>query len=187
MREYAEFINQVAKRIHELDPHHPVALSNGETFGLRSYAKYAPDVDIFGVNSYRRPGFGTLWQEVQSSYDKPVLLTEFGTLKPRLVDSRLDEVSQAEEHRAAWCDVERHTAGKQTPGNAIGGFAYEWLDEWWFDGQPSEHDAGSHGINNEWHGLASQGDGQDSPRQRTLRKAYFIYQKLWKSGELRCE
>jgi hypothetical protein len=186
-REYAQFVNQVAKRIHQLDPHHPVVLSNGETQSLRMYAKEAPSVDVFGVNAYRTPGFGTLWKEVAGEYDRPVLLTEYGQLKPRVVNGALDETSQEQVHQAAWCDIQKHVSGGLSPANALGGFAFEWVDQWWYDGQPSDHNEGRNGYNNEWHGMTGQGDGATSPLQRELRKTYFLYQKLWKGSPNSCE
>jgi hypothetical protein len=186
VKEYAEFVNRVAERIHRMDPHHPVCLCNGETQGLKTYAHYAPSVDIFGVNAYRRNGFGQLWNEVAETYDRPVILTEYGVLKPRLVNGDLDEAYQAYQHRTAWCDIARHAAGGEAPANALGGFAYEWVDQWWYDGLPSEHNEGKNGLNNEWHGLTSQGDGYDSPLQRQPRKAYTMYRQLWKTGDLTC-
>ncbi len=184
---YAQFVNRVALRIHQLDPRHPVCLCNGETRLLRIFATAAPAVDIFGVNCYRRAGFGTLWREVSGTFDRPVLLTEYGLLKPRIVNGDLDEDLQSREHRAAWCDIEQHLSGAKAPGNAIGGFAFEFVDQWWYNGQPSTHNEGLGGFNNEWHGLTSQGDGADSPLQRHLRKAYFMYEKLWKTHEMSCQ
>ena len=183
---YAAFVNEVAERIHALDPHHPVCLCNGETHFLKIYAKSAPAVDIFGLNSYRQPGFGTLWNEVASEWDRPVLLTEYGTLKPIVVNGELNEASQEKDHFNAWCDIQAHAAGAKAPGNAIGGFAFEWLDQWWYTGRPFQHDVDPRGFNNEWQGIASQGDGSGSPLQRHLRKVYGMYRKLWKTGELTC-
>jgi len=183
---YVRFVNEVAKRIHALDPHHPVAVANGETQLLPAFAKYGRDIDIFGVNCYRRPGFGTLWREVGTTLHKPVVLTEYGLLKPPVSDGKINEEQQASEHLKAWCDIAAHTDGGADPGNALGGFIFEWVDEWWFNGHPDRHDAVVVGYNNEWHGITGQGNGEDSPRQRVLRQVYFLYKKLWKTGELSC-
>ncbi len=184
---YAEFVNKVARRIHELDPHHPVVLCNGETMALKTYAQYAPEVDIFGVNAYRKPGFGTLWKEVSETYNKPILFTEFGPGKHKVKDGILDEASTAHDHYVAWCDIERHAAGRLSPQNAIGGFAFTWLDNWWEDGEPDQQNEGGNGWNHEYQGIASQGGGSDSPFLRQLRPTYAVYQKLWKTGELHCD
>ncbi len=178
-QEYAQFVNDVVRMIHRLDPHHPVVLANGETQQIRVYAKYAPDVDSFGINTYRRPGFGFLWRDVASDYKKPVILTEFGVGVPRIVNGVYDEDFQAAEHRQAWCDIENHTAGKSAPGNALGGFVFAWLDNWWQDAQPYSLFMTPGKWNHEAVGLASQGNGSHSPFERQLRKSYFMFQGLW--------
>jgi len=185
---YARFLNQVAKSIHQLDGKHPVALVNGDTKLLRVYKKFCPDIDIFGVNAYRGPkGFGSLWQEVKEVYDKPVLIVEFGGSKA----NGYDEVYQARYHQNGWLDILANRMGKKGQGNAIGGFAFEWLDEWWKAGKPYSHaQPGTEGVvgkdtlewSQEYCGIASQGKGRHSPFLRQLRKVYFVYQNLWKKN-----
>jgi len=34
-------------------------------------------------------------------------------------------------------------------------------------------------VQEEWFGLVGQGSGMNSPFERNLRKAYFVYQELW--------
>ncbi len=180
-RAYAKFVNEAAKRIHELDPNHPVCLVNGETHMLDAYAEFAPEIDIFGINSYRNsPGFNTLWKEVALKLDKPVLLTEYGTAHPPVFNRAMKEKIQAKVHKGAWLDILDHAAGKKEPQNAIGGFAFTWMDNWWEDGNPRTHDIMEDGWHHEWNGIASQGDGRQSPLMRQLREVYFMYQELWK-------
>jgi beta-glucuronidase len=176
---YAKFVDQLAKRIHELDPHHPVVLCNGDTFFISYYARYAPNIDIFGVNSYPDLPFGTLWSDVAKGLNKPVIVTEFGEGKPKFNGNELDEEYQAQRISSAWCDIARHTAGSQSPANALGGFVFEWLDNWWQDWGPTIHNRGQEGWDHEWMGLTSQGDGQMSPFLRQLRKSYFLLQSYW--------
>jgi len=180
---YAKFVNEVARRIHELDPAHPVVLVNGETLQLDVYAQYAPDVDIIGINSYRNiPGFGNLFEEVAARYGKPVLLSEYGTQHPVIAEKVLDEIKQMDVHMAAWRDIQRHTAGGET-GNCIGGFASEWLDTWWKSWSPWSQDLSEDQWHPEWHGITSQGNGQRSLFLRQLRHVYFAYQKVWAQGQ----
>ena len=185
-KEYAQFVNELARLIHRLDPPHPVALANGETQLLSTYAQVAPDIDIFGLNTYRRGGYGSLWRDVAATYRKPVLLTEFGIGVPQLKNGQLDEEWQAAELRRDWCDIEGHTDGQAAPGNAIGGFFYEWLDNWWQDGNPNALFMEPNRWNHEANGLAGQGDGSNSPLLRQLRKAYFTLQGLWKTHADAC-
>ena len=179
-RAFAEFVNEAAKKIHALDGTRPVALVNGDTDLLPVLAKYAPDVDILGINTTRYvPGFGSLWSEVDQIYDKPVLITSYGPPTIRFESNRLDEIYQYRVHVAGWRDIAGHTAGSSYPGNAIGGIAFEWLDAWWRDYLPDEHNLGKHGWHAEWQGIASQGDGRHSLLLRQLRHVYYAYQALW--------
>lgn len=180
---YAQFVERAAKRIKQLDPHHPVALCNGETQLVFAYAKYAPSIDIFGVNSYRMPTFGSLWQQISRSFDRPVMLTEFGLSYPKIVNGVLDQEHQAMQHRKVYCDIVRHSAGQGTPGNAIGGFVFEWLDNWWQNGDIDQPNLKPSGWNNEINGMAGQGNGKNSPFLRDIRKVYFTYQALWTDAE----
>lgn len=177
---YAAFVNEVAKRIHELDPHHPVVLVNCETMLLDIYAQHTPDVDIIGINSFRSiPGFGTLFHEVATKYDKPLLITEYGTQRPLIVDNELDEINQMQVHIDSWRDISNQKAGKNKPGNTIGGFAFEWMDTWWRNWNPGQHNLSQDGWHLEWHGIVSQGNGQHSLLLRQLRNVYFAYQEMW--------
>jgi beta-glucuronidase len=181
---YATLVNEAARLIHELDGRHPVALVNGDTRLLNYYRKHAPDVDIFGVNAYRgAKGFGSLWVEVRKNYDRPVLLTEYGGSYA----NGLDEQSQAAYHRGCWLDIEANAAGRGA-GNAVGGFAFEWMDEWWKAGKPWEHaekdtvgkqGTGTTSWTQEYCGILTQGDGRHSPFLRKPRAAYAMYRRMW--------
>jgi len=187
---FFKFANEVAKRIKEIDPEHPVAICSGDTLFLDKFGRYAPDIDIFGTNSYRGDaGFGRLWRGVKEEADKPALITEFGC--PAYAEGKTpDEAEQlqAEYHRGAWEDIKNNTAFAGGEGNSIGGIVFEWLDEWWKAYEPSIHD--TKGLftgpfpdgymHEEWLGICGQGDGKSSPFLRQLRKAYYMYQKKWK-------
>jgi beta-galactosidase/beta-glucuronidase len=179
--EYAKFVNEVAQRIHQLDPNHPVALINGETAMLDVYRRYAPDIDIIGINTYFYfpGGFGSLWQDIALAYDKPVIV-EYKSAHPVIQGGSLDEIIDYRLHVESWRDIERHTAGKSQPGNAIGGFKFQWLDNWWTDWDPGFQNLSKDGWHGEYHGIASQGDGHHSLFIRQLRHVYYAYQELWK-------
>ena len=179
-KDFAIFVNKVARWIHKVDPNHPVCLVNGETDLLEVYAKYAPNIDIFGLNCFRNePGFGFLWYEVADKYDRPVLLTEFGIGKSQML-TELDENVQVRIHWNSWMDILSHAPGRKPPGNAIGGFVFQWLDNWGQDGEPWTHDLSPDSLSLEWQGICSQGDGSQSPLLRQPRKVYNTYRELWK-------
>ncbi|MDP2938050.1 MAG: glycoside hydrolase family 2 TIM barrel-domain containing protein [Candidatus Omnitrophota bacterium] len=187
---YFKFVNEVAKAIKAIDPQHPVAICSGDTLFLDKFGKDCPDIDIFGTNAYRGDyGFGFLWRQVKEEADKPAFITEFGC--PAYAEGRTpDEAEdlQAEYHRGAWEDIEDNMAFHGGGGNAIGGVAFEWLDEWWKAYEPSIHD--TKGLftgpfpdgymHEEWLGVCSQGDGKLSPFLRQLRKSYYMYKKMWR-------
>jgi beta-glucuronidase len=191
---FYKFANECAKLIKQLDPQkRPVAINNGDTLFLDICAQNAPDIDVFGLNSYRgEQGFGNVWQDVADVYKKPVLITEYGC--PAYADgwdtARIEE-GQASYHEGYWNDIEDNIAGVDGGvGNALGGVVFEWCDEWWKaegSSDPWAHDSSpqmggafldGNGYE-EWYGIVSIGDGKDSTFKRQLRKAYFTYKKLW--------
>ncbi len=194
---YYKFINECVKLIKSIDPQQrPVAICNGDTYLMDYCAKNAPDLDIYGANAYRgEHGFGPLWKDVMNEYEKPVLVTEFGCpAYAKGWDTGRTEAAQASYHSGSWNDLEDNIAGiAGGTGNALGGVIFEWVDEWWKAGPPPEFDPAYHdtvsqwtgpfldgGAYEEWFGICSQGDGQNSPFKRQVRQVYFMYKDLWK-------
>ena len=193
---YLRFVNSIAELIHRLDPDHPVAVGNLDLVELDAHAKYAPAVDIFGANLYHgAEGFGLVWKSVRDSFDRPVLVTEYGCTtrgirarKRRPGDAgALPSRQLQEEHRR------RNRAGGRGVGNSIGGVVFEYIDEWWKSpsGSADLHDSANDipmafpdGYSSEeWLGIVSRGDGECDPFCRQPRMAYDLYRdKLWKRG-----
>ena len=187
---YFKFANDVAKMIKEIDPNHPVALCNGDTLYLDLFGQYTSDIDIFAANVYRGDyGFGAFWEQVRDAADKPAFITEYGSPSyAKHLSLKEAEHLQALYHRGNWLDIEANMAGNlDTPGNALGGVVFQWLDEWWKNYEPFYHDKKSDAIGpfpggyyyEEWFGLIGQGNGQHSPFLRQLRETYFAYQEMW--------
>jgi len=196
---YYHFVNEVAKKIKEIDPNHPIAVCNGDIHFLDIFAENCPDVDIFGSNSYRgKHGFGyyNFWLPIKEVADRPTVITEYGCSAYGHKYSReYAENFQAEYLVNNWRGIEINSAG-QGAGIAIGGVLFEFVDEWWKAGAPPGYpDIIQNVIPNvggpfvdgwyyeEWFGITSQGDGTDSPYMRQLRKAYFELQKFWRQAE----
>ncbi len=189
---YYQFANKVARWIKENDPEQrPVALCNGDVLYLDKFARYCPDIDVYGTNTYRgKDGFGrSLWEGVKRVADKPVLITEYGC--PAYARNRTREEAerwQAEYHRGCWQDIAANAAGYGA-GNSLGGVIFEWVDEWWKSSGSNPYQHNKKGefkgpfldgwLYEEWMGITSQGDGSDSPFLRQLRPAYFMYKEIW--------
>jgi len=186
---FFQFANEVAKMIKSIDPEHPVAICSGDILFLDKFGKNTPDIDIFGTNAYRgNYGFGAFWRQVKEESGKPAFITEFGC--PSYAEGKTAdeaEVLQAEYHQGSWEDIQNNMAFGNGQGNALGGVVFEWLDEWWKAYEPAIHD--TKGLwsgpfpdgymHEEWLGVASQGDGKQSPFLRQLRKSYDMYKKIW--------
>ena len=187
---FFSFANEVAKTIKSIDPEHPVAICGGDMLYLDKFGKDSPDIDIYGSNVYRGEyGFGRFWQGVKEETDKPAFITEYGC-PAYAAGKSVDEAEelQSNYHAGCWEDIENNQAFHSGAGNALGGVAFEWLDEWWKAYEPSVHD--TKGLftgpfpdgymHEEWLGLCGQGEGKQSPFLRQLRKSYYLYKRLWK-------
>ena len=187
---FFKFCNEAALLIKTLDSEHPVAVASGDVLFLDRFAKYCNEVDAFGMNAYRGEyGFGAYWQQVKELINKPAFITEYGCPAHAVGKTQQEaEQAQADYLLGCWQDIEDNAAGARGEGNAIGGFLFEYLDEWWKAYEPGFHD--SKGLfagpfpdgymHEEWLGVCGQGEGGASPYLRTLRKSYYEFQKAWK-------
>lgn len=197
---YYPFINELAREIKKLDPNHPVMLCSGEQDikSMKLIAKACPDVDVYGVNSYRGDkGFSNLWEMIRRYIGKAAMITEYGA--PGWSEKGIEhgERTQARYLAECWHDIVRNADGGSGENNAIGGVLFEWMDEWWKTGldvgtdgktySKDVHDTARVGSGpfadgwgySEYFGIIGQGDGRHSPFQRELRRAYFVYRRLW--------
>ncbi len=190
---FSKFLNEVAKMIHELDPNHPVGIGNLLTGLVEYYGKNAPAIDFIGVNSYLgEEGFGATWQKVKQTMNRPVFIAEYGC-DSYYTDKGPDEEMQSNYVVRNWEDIFYNRSGQPGAGNSIGGFLFEWLDEWWKDSINYFDDPVDHQTTRavfpmpfpdgfaqeEWFGIMGQGAGNASPFQRVPKKAYYDLQKIW--------
>jgi hypothetical protein len=186
---WAEFLNEVAQMIHELDPDHPVAIGNLGSGLAETYNQYAPAVDVFGMTAYMgQGGFGNSWSIARTKFDRPVLIIEYGC--DAFAEGKgPDEDAQAAYHEGCLRDIVLNQAGGELAGNSIGGIAFEYLDEWWKANDDPMTQA-THAQGNspfpdgkgheEWFGIMGQGGGRNSPFERQPRKAYEYYKSVWR-------
>ncbi|MFD8335930.1 discoidin domain-containing protein [Streptomyces solisilvae] len=74
---YTTFVNDIAKKIHGVDPDHPVTSTDAWTGAWPYYRKNAPDLDLYAVNSYNAVcDIKATWE--QGGYTKPYIVTETG-------------------------------------------------------------------------------------------------------------
>ncbi len=198
-RLYYSFVNELARKIKEIDPKHLVALGNGETVGLKVAAKYCPDVDLLGCIVYRGKVFGNFFKEVKRKFDKPVILTEFGCDAYNAYKKKEDQRNQAKFIKSQWLDMESNFAGGEKSGNSLGGTIFEWNDEWWKTSDSNrdswlvQDTTASWGVgaytfdakagknmNEEWFGIvALSPELEGGINKRIPRKAYYVLRKLW--------
>lgn len=190
---YARFLNEVCAMVHAMDPNHPIGVGNLLVGLVEYYGKFAPEIDFIGINSYiSEDGFGAMWQKVAQTMNRPVVITEFGC-DAYYTGKGPDEQMQSRWLLKNWQDIVDNRIGNSGVGNAIGGFVFQWVDEWWKDTlnyfeNPTDQQSTRAVFpmpfpdgyaQEEWFGIFSQGKGTCSPFLRVPRKAYYDLKALW--------
>ena len=154
VQEAAVAVEQAAQLIHSLDPNHPVisglglALTHsnlGPSIVQSEFAEIlslAPSVDAWAFNIYRSESFDPFFFEWGLLSPHPVLISEFGTDGWNQQTGQLDDQLQAQTTVALWEEIHRHLSASHPEASCLGGFVFEWNDEWWKAGTPTAQDAG---------------------------------------------
>lgn len=200
-RIYYSLVNEVAQEIHKIDPNHPVVLANAELTDIDVASQVTPDVDILGCSIYRGKAFGSFFREVARKFKRPVIITEFGCDRYNAFLNEEDQGIQAEFIEAEWKEIAKNTFEGSGEGNCLGGFVFEWTDEWWKFNEENKagwyvHDtlaSWSNGayyfdikapqnlnVNEEWWGVCSLKRRKGSLDERKPTKAYFVLKELWR-------
>jgi len=204
---YYSFIKELTDEIHAIDPRHPVALGNGELIGLDVAARACPNVDMIACIIYRGKTFGALFKSLKATFDKPLMISEFGADTYDAVARKEDQNQQAFFLEAEWRQIYANLAGgKDGEGNCLGGTMFEWTDEWWKHNPTDSarwaiHDTESNwsngsyyfditapnnmNMNEEWFGIVALSDTQKEAGldKRVPRKAYYVIRDFWKDPE----
>lgn len=131
---YTTFVNDVAEKIHAVDPNHPVTSTDAWVGAWPYYKKNAPDLDLYAVNSYDAVcDVRSAWE--QGGYTKPYIVTESGPAGEWEVPDDANGVPQEPTDRAkaqgytdAWNCVTGHR------GVALGATLFHYGTEYDFGG-----------------------------------------------------
>ncbi|BBA98439.1 putative secreted protein [Actinacidiphila reveromycinica] len=126
---YVSFVDQIAQKIHAVDPNHPVTSTDAWTGAWPYFKKYAPHLDLYAVNSYKDVcNVKSAWQA--GGYDKPYIVTEGGPAGswevPNDANGVPDEPTdqqKADGYTTAWNCVTAH------PGVALGATLFHYGNE----------------------------------------------------------
>lgn len=197
---YYSFVNDIAKEIKAIDPDHPVVMGNGELASIDVAKEYAPDIDILGGIIYQGKTFGNYFERLERNYGKPNVFIEFGADRYDSVWQQEAEDWQAFFIKLQWLEIYKNRAGGTGAGNSLGGFVFEWQDEWWKhnpDSKPSwhRHDTeaswantayyfDAKAVNNmseEWWGIVGLDPKKSKGglEKRVPKKAYYVLRELW--------
>jgi len=190
--------NEVIAAGKAVAPNHPFTIVNGDIQYIDLIAEYCKDMDVLGVNAYRGPSFTNLWAEVDRKLDLPVVFFEFGSDAFNARRFEEDQRSQALMLKDQWQEMYNKAYGNGEEGNSIGGFVFEWRDEWWkylqienLDKQDNNASwsnqgylfdwaEGKNNMNEEWFGIAALGlPNSDGVYEARPRMAYDVLSEVW--------
>ncbi|NEB35816.1 discoidin domain-containing protein [Streptomyces sp. SID14515] len=160
---YTTFVNEIAKKIHAVDPNHPVTSTDAWTGAWPYYKKNAPDLDLYAVNSYDAVcDIRDTWES--GGYDKPYIVTEGGPAGewevPDDANGIPDEptdVAKAAGYKSAWDCVQGHQ------GVSLGATLFHYGTEYdfggvWFNLLPAGQKRLSYYAVKEAYGADTSGD-----------------------------
>ena len=197
---YYTFVNDIAKKIKEIDPNHPVVMGNGELASIHVAKGCCPDVDILGGIVYQGKTFGTYFKRLERNFGKPSVFIEFGADRYDALKKEESEDWQAFFIKMQWLEVYDNRAGGDGAGNSLGGFVFEWSDEWWKHNPGYKpgwevHDKtaswsntayyfdarAKNNMNEEWFGVVALGDKNKRTgfERRIPKKAYYVLKSMW--------
>ncbi|MEU3527871.1 discoidin domain-containing protein [Streptomyces sp. NPDC038707] len=131
---YTAFVNDIAKKIHAVDPDHPVTSTDAWAGSWPYFKKNAPDLDLYAVNAYNAVcGLKSAWE--QGGYSKPYIVTETGPAGEWEVPDDANGVplepadrAKADGYTRAWGCVTGHK------GVALGATMFHYGTEYDFGG-----------------------------------------------------
>ena len=190
--------NEVIESGKRIDSNHPFTIVNGDLQYIDLIAEYCKSLDLLGTNVYRGRGFTDMWKVVQEKLDLPLVFMEFGSDAFNAREFTEDQQSQAIYLKDQWQEMYNKSYGNGEEGNSIGGFVFEWRDEWWKYKQTENldiHDRnaswanggyqfdyvdGKNNMNEEWFGITRLGKANsDGVYTAEPRMAYDVMSQVW--------
>ncbi|MFE4636128.1 discoidin domain-containing protein [Streptomyces sp. NPDC056773] len=111
---YTTFVNDVAKKIHSIDPDHPVTSTDAWTGAWPYYKRNSPDLDLYSMNSYGDI-CGVKQDWLDGGYTKPYIITETGPAgewevpnDANGIPDQKTDVQTAEGYTTAWNCITGH-------------------------------------------------------------------------------
>ncbi|MFF1838157.1 discoidin domain-containing protein [Streptomyces sp. NPDC058231] len=131
---YTTFVDEIAKKIHAVDPDHPVTSTDAWTGAWPYYKRNAPDLDLYAVNSYGAVcDIKKTWED--GGFDKPYIVTEGGPAgewevadDANGVPDEPTDVAKADGYTRAWGCITGHR------GVALGATLFHYGTEYDFGG-----------------------------------------------------
>jgi predicted nucleic acid-binding protein len=164
---YMAMLEQLARRIHEIDPTRPVFSSmEHEEYQLAgeivAFRDHVPSVDVIGINSYYKQQISKL-NSTFFAFDslRPYIVSEFGPngyWEPRYNKTIKGSRMEDDDHdKAKWYQYQWNEYVEGRKGYNAGGFAYCWLDR--LEGSYT------------WFGL--------SDHKGRLKPSYYALKEVW--------
>ncbi|WP_460054334.1 hypothetical protein [Spirochaeta dissipatitropha] len=191
---FEEAISQ-AKEIH---PDTVYSLVNGDIQYLNLIEELVPSLDVLSVNTYRGVESGDLFYRAIAELDLPIVYAEFGADAYNALTKQEDQYHQAYFLFHQWLEIYQQAYGKGKSQNAIGGFVFQWMDEWWKHKQEADldvhnpegswrnggyfHDSapGLNNMNEEWFGIIALSERKmNGVHRRIPRAAFYMLGELW--------
>ncbi|WP_245178866.1 discoidin domain-containing protein [Streptomyces montanisoli] len=131
---YTTLVNDITKKIHSIDPNHPVTSTDAWVGAWPYFKKNAPDLDLYAVNSYNAVcDVRSAWEK--GGYTKPYIVTETGPAGEWEVPDDANGVPQeptdqakADGYTKAWGCITGHK------GVALGATMFHYGTEYDFGG-----------------------------------------------------
>ena len=161
-----------ASNVKLLDPDHPVSTGHGEVPDLQALNS-CPSVDVWGMNIYRWTSPDSAIDELAALTDKAMYISEAGADSYNLNSTSENQAQQAQ---ATEIILNAIIAKSDL---CIGVTLFEFCDEWWKAGNPSQQDPGGFSNSVPYDNFANEEYWGIVTRDRVPKEAYYIVQDIY--------